>query len=212
MRFDDLPDAGASSFTVTNLRDSPGFTVLGTALFASDGREVGFLSCNTEGAWVLTPQLGRVGEHGLLGRLSRSLGLAALVFVAPTLPAGLLFGRQLVAADRRREVRALHMTLSLSALTVTALHSVTLLGATALGPDVARLLVSTLWPYQHTVTALGVMSVYVLVLLGPTYYARRTLGLRRWRIAHRFIAVGLALAILTSSVADRAPAFRGRLV
>ena len=128
--------------------------------------------------------------------VSRSLGLAALLLAAATLPVGLAFGRRLVAADRRGEIRAVHMTLSLSALTVTALHVATLMGATQLAPDVGRLLVPTVWPYRKTATALGVISVYVLVLLGPTYYTRRALGPRRWRIAHRFIAVGLVLAIL----------------
>jgi DMSO/TMAO reductase YedYZ heme-binding membrane subunit len=41
-----------------------------------------------------------------------------------------------------------------------------------------------------------VLSIYLVALLGPTYYGRRRLGLKRWRIAHRFIGAGLALAIL----------------
>jgi predicted ferric reductase len=88
------------------------------------------------------------------------------------------------------------MTASLSGLVVIALHVVTLLGASTLAPSVERLLVPWLWPYRRTATALGVVSVYVLALLGPTYYARRTLGWQRWRIAHRFIAAGVALAVL----------------
>jgi methionine sulfoxide reductase heme-binding subunit len=128
--------------------------------------------------------------------VSRSLGVAALLLVAVTLPVGLLFGRRVVAARRRAQVRAIHMTVSLSGLVVIALHVVTLLGASTLAPSVERLLVPWLWPYRRTATALGVLSVYVLALLGPTYYARRTLGWQRWRIAHRFIAAGLALAIL----------------
>jgi predicted ferric reductase len=88
------------------------------------------------------------------------------------------------------------MTLSVCALVATALHVVTLLGASRLAPDVARLLVPGLWPYHGTATALGVASAYALAVLGPSYFARRTAGARRWRIAHRFVAVGLALAIL----------------
>lgn len=141
-------------------------------------------------------------EHRLIAAMntwtavSRSLGIAALVLVAVTLPVGLLFGRRVVAAGRRPEVRAMHMTLSLSALTVVALHVVTLLGASALAPSLDRLVIPWVWPYRRTATALGEVAVYVLVLMGPTYYARRALGWQRWRIAHRFIAAGLALAIL----------------
>jgi predicted ferric reductase len=141
-------------------------------------------------------------EHHLVAAMnawtavSRSLGLAALVLASATLPIGLAFGRRLVVARRRGQIRAVHMTLSLSAVAVTALHVATLMGATQLAPDVGRLLVPTLWPYRQTATALGVLSVYVFALLGLTYFARGALGLRRWRIAHRFIAVGLALAIV----------------
>jgi predicted ferric reductase len=128
--------------------------------------------------------------------VSRSLGIAALLLLVATLPVGLLFGRGLVARAHRADVRTVHMTLSVSALTVTALHIAALLGASPLGPTVGRLLVPWLWPFHRTSTALGVVSAYALALLGPTYYARRRIGMGRWRVAHRFIAVGLALAVL----------------
>jgi len=141
-------------------------------------------------------------EHHLVAAMngwtavSRSFGVVALVLVSATLPIGLSFGRRLAAARRRAQIRAVHMTLSVCALAVITLHVATLMGAAQLAPDVGRLLVPALWPYRRTATALGVISVYVLLLLGPTYFARRSLGLRRWNIAHRFIAVGLALAIV----------------
>jgi predicted ferric reductase len=128
--------------------------------------------------------------------VSRSLGLAALILVVITLPVGLLFGRRLVSVERRTEIRVMHMTLSISALAVIVLHILTLLGASALEPRLDRLVIPWLWPYHRTATALGVLSIYMLALLGPTYYARRRLRVQRWRIAHRFIATGLALAIL----------------
>jgi hypothetical protein len=128
--------------------------------------------------------------------VSRSLGLAALILVAVTLAVGLVFGRRLIAAHRRAGIRAMHMTISVSALVVIALHIVTLLGASSLGARLDRLLIPWLWPYHRTATALGVLSIYVLSLLGPTYFARRAVGMQRWRVAHRFITAGLALAIL----------------
>jgi hypothetical protein len=60
--------------------------------------------------------------------VSRSLGLAALILVAVTLPVGLLFGRRLVSVDRRAEVRVMHMTLSMSALAVIVCTSSRCLG------------------------------------------------------------------------------------
>jgi hypothetical protein len=51
LRFTDLPDGGATSFTATELAWPAGLRGgLGMALYARDGRETGFLSLNTVAA------------------------------------------------------------------------------------------------------------------------------------------------------------------
>jgi predicted ferric reductase len=185
-----LPEGGQESLWAVRLYTALGCTAFTAALVVirGGGRHRGFDV--------------RGHEHRVVAAMngwtavSRSFGLAALVLVSATLPLGLAFGRRLVVVRRRAQIRAVHMTLSVCALAVITLHVATLMGATQLAPDVGRLLVPALWPYRRTATALGVVSVYVLLILGPTYFARPTLGHRRWQIAHRFIAVGLALAIV----------------
>ena len=48
--------------------------------------------------------------------------------------------------------------------------------------------------YRPLWTGLGILAAYGAVGLSLTYYARRRLGHRRWRNAHRFIPIAWALA------------------
>ena len=48
--------------------------------------------------------------------------------------------------------------------------------------------------YRPLWTGLGILAAYGAVGLSLTYYARRRLGQRRWRNAHRFIPIAWALA------------------
>jgi methionine sulfoxide reductase heme-binding subunit len=91
-----------------------------------------------------------------------------------------------------------HRTLSVAGLAVIGLRLLTLLGATSLGPSLARLAVPFLWPHRTLATGLGVIGTRVLVVLGPSFYLRRRVGVRRWKIAHRLIAIGALLALAHS--------------
>lgn len=42
---------------------------------------------------------------------------------------------------------------------------------------------------------LGIFALYFAVLLGPTYYLRRTVGPARWRFLHRFVLVVYVLSV-----------------
>lgn len=128
---------------------------------------------------------------------SRSLGIAALLLACATLPVGLVVGRRLLAGRGvGAELRALHTTLSLSALAVIVAHVAVLLGAANLAPNLADLVVPFQWAYRSLYTGLGVLGFWVIALLGLSYYQRARLGPRGWRIAHRFIALGLVLSVI----------------
>ena len=61
-------------------------------------------------------------------------------------------------------------------------------------PGLRGLLVPFAAEYRPLWTGLGVLAGYLAAGLSLTYYARRRLGVRRWRQAHRFIPVAWALA------------------
>lgn len=123
---------------------------------------------------------------------SRALGIAALVLAAAALPLGLAFGRRIVSGRRAGWLRAFHRALALWCLGAIVLHVLALAGATSL----AGLLVPFAWHYRTVATGLGVVGAWVIVALGPSWYLRRRIGDRRWRIAHRLIAAGVVLGIL----------------
>jgi predicted ferric reductase len=154
------------------------------------------------GLWIV-----RVGIHlpggydggsasSVFADSSRALGIAALVLACVALPVGLTVGRRLVRGGRGTQARSLHRALALWALAAIGLHVLALTGATALGPSVVGLLVPFAWHYRTLATGLGVLGAWVTAALGLSYYLRRHIGARRWRIAHRFVAVGLVLGIL----------------
>jgi sulfoxide reductase heme-binding subunit YedZ len=154
------------------------------------------------GVWVVRVGIHLPGGHAgssaaVLSQSSRALGITALVLACATLPLGLVVGRRLFFTGARRvELRAAHRVVALGALAATALHLATLFAASSLAPSVADLFVPFVWRYRTIGTALGVLAMWVLVALGLSYYARRRVGAARWRVAHRFIAIGLALALV----------------
>ena len=126
---------------------------------------------------------------------TRSLGESGLVLLCVTLVLGVGVGRRWIVGRRAAGVRRAHRALSLTALGVIGLHVVTLLGVTSIGPSLARLLVPFLWPHRTAATGAGVIATYLLVALGPTYFARRH-RFTRWRSLHPWIVVGVALSAL----------------
>ncbi len=129
---------------------------------------------------------------------TRNLGFSALILLAASLPLGLVVGRRLVHGRRAAILYAAHRTLSLTGLAVIGLHLLTLLGATSLGPSLARLAIPFVWPHRTLATGLGVVGTWILIALGPSYYVRRRFSVRHWKVAHRLIAIGLLLALVHS--------------
>jgi DMSO/TMAO reductase YedYZ heme-binding membrane subunit len=51
------------------------------------------------------------------------------------------------------------------------------------------------WDYN-----IGILALYILVLVAPTFYIRRVIGTGRWRFLHRFVLVFYALSIWDSLI------------
>jgi sulfoxide reductase heme-binding subunit YedZ len=103
---------------------------------------------------------------------------------------GLAMATRLVPA---RDLRVLHERVALLALGAVAAHGL-LLPDTWLQPKLSEVLIPFTTGYRPLWTGLGILAAYGAVGLSLTYYARRRLGHRRWRNAHRFIPIAWALA------------------
>lgn len=54
---------------------------------------------------------------------------------------------------------------------------------------------ATDWPDANWGYNIGVFAFYTLLLLGPTFYLRRRMGVNRWKFLHRFILVFYVLSV-----------------
>jgi sulfoxide reductase heme-binding subunit YedZ len=122
---------------------------------------------------------------------SRSAGVVAYVLLSGSVILGLAMATRLVPA---RDVRVLHERIALLALGAVAAHGLLLLPDSWLHPGVAGVLIPFTGGYRPLWTGLGILAAYGAAGLSLTYYARRRLGHRRWRAAHRFIPIAWALA------------------
>jgi sulfoxide reductase heme-binding subunit YedZ len=127
---------------------------------------------------------------------SRSAGVVAYVLLSTSVVLGLVMATRLAPVASRAGVRVLHERVALLALGALAAHGLLLLPDRWLHPGLSELLIPFASSYRPFWTGLGICAGYGAAALSLTYYARRRLGTRRWRTAHRFIPVAWALAAL----------------
>jgi sulfoxide reductase heme-binding subunit YedZ len=139
------------------------------------------------------------GPH-LFWITSRAAGIAALVLASLSVCLGLTMSLKLL---RRRgpDLLALHEVLSLATLAAIAVHGVTLLGDGYLKATPVDIAIPFVSSYRTVWTSLGILSGWGLAVLGLSYYLRRWIGARRWRMLHRMTAL-LWLAGLVHSLGE----------
>lgn len=137
-----------------------------------------------------------IGPH-VYWLLSRAAGGAALLLSSASVCAGLAMSLRL-AKGRAAEMRVLHEALSLATIAALLVHLLTLLGDGFLSLSPAELTVPFLSGYETAWTSAGIVAFWMLLALGLSYYARAKVGVRRWRMLHRFTALAWALGLAHS--------------
>jgi methionine sulfoxide reductase heme-binding subunit len=132
-----------------------------------------------------------IGNGGLMPyTLSQAVGWAALLWAWLTILIGVslpLWARQ-SRARFRETAEKLHRSTSLSLIALMVLHAVLLLGdkmGDTLVTDFVPFTTSYkpgLWP-----VALGIFSFYLALAIGGSFYLRDRIGLRLWRLTHRYV-------------------------
>lgn len=126
---------------------------------------------------------------------SRAAGGAALLLASASVGLGLMMGSKRKTANKR-DFRAVHEALSLTALAMVALHGLSLLGDAWLNPGLGGIAIPFVGAYRPLWTGLGIIAGYGLAALGVSYYFRDRIGAARWRRAHRLTAIFWLLAIV----------------
>lgn len=138
---------------------------------------------------------------------SRASGLVALVLVTISVGLGLaMAGKVMRRPGLSRKLLAIHEQTALAGLVAIAVHGITLLGDPWLKPGIAGIAVPFAMAFRPLATGLGVLAGYLAALLGLSFYARKRVGARLWRKAHRATVLvwmlGLAHAISAGSDAS----------
>jgi methionine sulfoxide reductase heme-binding subunit len=122
--------------------------------------------------------------------MSQALGFAALTWAWLTVLLGLtVSGRAVRGRPRLRGwTERLHRSTSLTVVLLIFLHAATLLWDT-MGDTPVTLFVpfATHYTPGRISQALGIFSLYLAVLVGPSYYLRDRIGRRFWRVTHRWL-------------------------
>lgn len=120
---------------------------------------------------------------------ARAGGIAALVLSSLAVSLGLSMNSSLVKRVGKANLRIAHEALALASIAAIVIHAGSLLGDHYLHASVLDVTVPLASSYQTLWTTLGILGGWGLILLGFSYYARKRIGLDRWRTLHRFTAL-----------------------
>lgn len=128
---------------------------------------------------------------------SRASGLVALVLVTISVGLGLtMSGKVMRRPGVGRTLVAIHEHTALAGIVAIAVHGITLLGDPWLNPGVAGIAVPFQIGFRPFFTGLGIIGGYLAALLGLSFYARKRIGTRLWRKAHRFTVLVYVLGVI----------------
>ena len=130
---------------------------------------------------------------------SRAAGITALLFVTLSTILGLTMASGII---NRRGIKAklmpAHEYLALFAIGAIAVHGLTLLGDKWLKASFTGIAVPGAMSYRPLWVAFGIIAGYITALLALSFYGRKFIGVRRWRMMHRLIVVVWILAVVHS--------------
>jgi methionine sulfoxide reductase heme-binding subunit len=126
--------------------------------------------------------------------ISRAAGFSALILASLAVSLGLLMSTKLLKR-KGPDLRVTHEILSLSTMVAIVVHAAALLGDKFLHPSIADIAIPFVSSYKSVWTTIGIVSGWSLILLGLSYYARRSIGVARWRKLHRFTALAWLLGL-----------------
>lgn len=130
---------------------------------------------------------------------SRAAGITALLFVTASTVLGLFMASGIVRRPGLKgKLMPAHEYISLVAVGAILVHGLALVGDSWLHPTIAQVFIPGLIAYRPLAVGVGIVAGWITVLLSLSYYARRRIGIRRWRLLHRFIVVVWAMAIAHS--------------
>ena len=128
---------------------------------------------------------------------SRAAGLTALLCITIAVGLGLALGGKLASKKPGlpRVLLTIHEHAALAGLIAIAVHGITLLGDGFLKPNLADIAVPFASEVKPFWVGVGVLGGWLAALLGLTFYARKRIGVKLWRKAHRATILVYVLSV-----------------
>jgi methionine sulfoxide reductase heme-binding subunit len=181
------------------------FGVALTAAVATAGAYGWLLNLQTQGrsaAALNMPDMGMtdMGKYWAFPVL-QATGLTGLVYAYLSVVLGLQQSGRLARRSPAtyRLINRIHRQTSLTVIGLVLVHmTATVLDAmgntwqTVLIPGAVA---ETGWPEAVWGFNAGIIAFYTLLLVAPTFYIRRTIGMRRWQFLHRFVLMFYGLSV-----------------
>ena len=128
---------------------------------------------------------------------SRALGIVATILLGVTVAVGLALSCRLVRRPGLQgRLRRFHEPAALTALGLVAAHGGLLLFDRYLHPGLTGVVVPFALRYRPAATGLGIVAGWLTAVFALSFYVRRWIGARRWRMIHRFTVVAYLLAVI----------------
>ncbi len=124
---------------------------------------------------------------------NRSAGVLAWLALSASMIIGLSMATKVAPSSLTPRLRVAHERIAIVALVALAAHALLLLGDSFLRPTLLDLLVPFRISHAPFWTGLGQIAGYITAALSLSYYARKRIGARRWRNAHRYIPIAWLL-------------------
>lgn len=128
---------------------------------------------------------------------SRAAGITALLAVTVSVLIGLLMATRILGRPKlNRTLLSVHEHTAIAGLVAIAVHGLTLLGDPWLRPGLKGLLVPFAMSYRPFYTGLGMLAALAALVLGLSFYARKRIGAKLWRKAHRWTIAVYVLGVV----------------
>lgn len=127
---------------------------------------------------------------------SRALGVVAMLLLGTTVGLGLFMaGRLSSRPGAMARLRRFHEAAAIVTVGFIGAHGGVLLFDRFLHPGLVGVTVPFTMHYRPLFTGLGVVAGWGAAALGLSFYARRRIGVRRWRRLHRLMIVVYLLSL-----------------
>lgn len=131
---------------------------------------------------------------------SRSAGIVSILAVSVSVIIGLLMANGLPRKGwgglTKKKLVAVHESTALAGMVAIGVHGLTLLGDKFMHPTLSQIAVPFTLSYRPGFTGLGIIAGWLALFLGLSFYARRRIGVKRWRSIHRATIAVWALGVV----------------